>query len=109
MEALDLFEAGICGCGFHKTIAHDPKNWFQLEDQFCPLCADIALQDRIRTDAERGVVERLADTPSAARPSDGRTSIVRQMTPVEADAKRAEITSRRGSRTKRLPTPLPGK
>lgn len=85
MLALALYEAGLCECGFHTSLAHDPEKWFTVEDQRCPLCADLEAQGRVRAEKDRKVEEALKDQPAAPRPSDGRRSFVRELTPIEAE------------------------
>jgi hypothetical protein len=82
---LALYEAEICECGIHSSLAHDPERWFTLEDQRCPLCADLAIQARIQGEKDRKVAERFKDQPDAKRGSDGRRSFVREMTPDEVE------------------------
>lgn len=72
MLALDLFESELCECGFHKSLAHDPNQWFDLESVTCPLCADIAARMRATAEADRKEDEAFKDQPSKKRRADGR-------------------------------------
>lgn len=87
MLALGLFEAGICECGFHESLAHDPNQWFDLKDKVCPLCADLAVRDRVRGKRDQAEADALKDKPSSPRASDGRRSFVQPMAAEEHEAR----------------------
>lgn len=80
--ALAQYEAEVCSCGWHPIIADDPANTFTPEDRICPNCAGMAVWGRIKhEDDERVPHDAPARTP---RPSDGRHSYMRMLTPQQA-------------------------
>jgi hypothetical protein len=73
MLALAEFEAGICDCGLHRSLAdQDPA--LKLELPVCPVCADLAKSLRIIHDRDQAELKTLGKNPpaDAARPDDGR-------------------------------------
>ena len=86
MLALARYEAHVCsGCGFHKSLANDPANHFMPEDEFCLLCQQLAPWQRVR-DADDDAAEKALGenpSPSAKRPTDGRTTFLRMLSPDE--------------------------
>lgn len=87
MLALAYYEAGICDCGQHRSLARDKTQVFQLEVEKCPLCAELEAQGRVRQKADEAVKKRLKDFPERARPEDGRKLYVRHLTPDEVAAR----------------------
>lgn len=80
MQALAEYEAGVCSCGLHRSIADDDPA-FDLEDHVCPVCAaldrEIRVRDKLEHEAESNeIVEK-------KRPSDGRTRTLRLLRPDE--------------------------
>lgn len=94
--ALELYEAGVCDCGFHESIARDHRLWFIPELETCPLCAELAQWERGVEDKDAKVAEKFKDTPTVSRPADGRKVHVRRMTEREVeemkDRKRKRLT-----------------
>lgn len=72
MLALELYESEVCECGFHKSIAHDPDQWFDLESVTCPLCADIAARMRSIAKSDQAEDDALKEKPGKKRTADGR-------------------------------------
>lgn len=89
MLGLVAYRAGLCACGWHESLATDKSNHFTFEDKFCPVCAGVAQYDRITRDRDETMVKRLGEKPppSAKRPSDGRRTFTRMMSPDEVAAK----------------------
>lgn len=93
MEALAEYEDGVCsGCGLHSSIA-DTDPLFTLEDKVCPVCraAEVNIRGRAATEQK---LEEKAD-PATPRPSDGRTTLLRLLSPEEAAAMRPVDVSAR--------------
>lgn len=82
MLALAEYEAGVCACGFHKTLTRDKSNVFSPETDHCPVCAGWATYGRIQAKDDREQEERLGKDPAPKRPrpGDGRRVFMR-MTP----------------------------
>lgn len=77
MLALDLYEADICDCGFHKSLAHDPKRMFDLDSVTCPLCADLAARARLQAREDEAEETALREKPKTKRRADGRRWLVK--------------------------------
>ena len=73
MLGLAEFEAGICDCGFHKSLTRDKRNVFSFEVDTCPVCAGRARYDRLQRKDDAEVQSRMENAPpTAPRPGDGR-------------------------------------
>lgn len=74
MLSLAEYEAGICECGFHKSLTRDKANRFSFEVDHCPVCAGVAQYGRLqaRDDAEEEEKLGKSAPPAAKRPADGR-------------------------------------
>lgn len=87
MLALGIYEAQVCECGFHASLANNPANFFTFETKVCPVCAGVAKFGRRQSDAdEKEVKARHGEDdppPNATLPDDGRRMFVRQMSPDE--------------------------
>lgn len=73
MLALVEYEAGICECGFHESVADlDPD--LELDPRICPVCKGIAQMSRVMDAQDDEVDKALGENPSpdAPRASDGR-------------------------------------
>lgn len=71
------------GCGLPDAIAkNDP--YFTLEDDRCPVCAEIDRELRARAKQEHEAEKDLPE--SAARAADGRTTRIRLLRPDEIAA-----------------------
>lgn len=75
MLALAEYEAGVCACGFHTSIASEDP-YFTIEERVCPVCAQATAEIRAR--------ER-ADAESVGA-NDGRTRYLRLLLPSEIAA-----------------------
>ena len=85
--ALARFEAEICQCGFHPSIANDPANHFQPGTRTCPVCAGAALWQRVLHDGDEKHAKANKDAPpTTPQPADGRLAFMRLLTPQEAEA-----------------------
>lgn len=74
MLALAEFEAGICDCGFHRSLAQNKANEFIFEVDRCPVCAGRAQYERLEAKEDREEIAKLGENapPTTARPADGR-------------------------------------
>lgn len=83
MFALAEYEAGMCDCGMHKSIADtDPD--LEMPARVCPVCSALAKNFRVIADSdEKALKERYGDKvpPEAARPEDGRHFALRTKPP----------------------------
>jgi hypothetical protein len=73
MQALEDYEADVCECGLHKSVAdQDPDLEFVYRK--CPTCAGIAQQMRAQEAIDEEKVKNLGEhpAPEADRPTDGR-------------------------------------
>jgi hypothetical protein len=91
MRGLDAYEADIGPCGWHKSLTSDKSNHFTFEDEFCPVCAGVERYSRIQADRDEKWRKQMGDNlPSShPRPSDGRRTFTRLMSPDEVSARRA--------------------
>jgi hypothetical protein len=85
MEALSIYESGVCECGFHESLATDKANVFTFETRSCPVCRGTAKFARIQGHADEQSDKSLGDNPAPGlnRSADGRRTFVRQMSPIE--------------------------
>ena len=92
MLALADYEAEVHDiCGMHDSIAKaDPH--VALEDDICPLCADIEAKLRARAHEEH---EAEPEDPAARRPGDGRRSTMRLLSPGESAQSAVDAPGRR--------------
>lgn len=101
MLALDLYEVKVCpGCGFHDSVTGDPENLIIPEHHVCPVCAGRAQYERVvtqRDEEARALVSKDAP-PHTPQPADGRSIIMRQLSPAEADRERERRRKGGGSR-----------
>lgn len=73
MQALAIYEADVCDCGFHHSVAdQDPE--LKLTVRRCPVCAGIAQTMRqVAAQDEKTVAALGRDpAPEVPRPEDGR-------------------------------------
>lgn len=96
MLALELYESGLCSCGWHESLTQDKANHFTFTDKHCPVCRGTAQYARVQAEQDQRATKALGDTPdpAAPRPTDGRRTIVRMMGDAEV-ATRAEDRARR--------------
>lgn len=74
MLALAEYEAGVCDCGFHFSIANDESNVFSFKVTRCPVCAGAAGYSRLQESDDRELDARLGPNPEPTTPrrADGR-------------------------------------
>lgn len=87
MRALAEYEAGICACNLHRTVADtDPD--LQLQLPVCPVCAGLAKALRLQQAEDDEAMRELGEKPppGATRPDDGRRV---QLIPVIPDPSEA--------------------
>lgn len=86
--ALAEYEAGVCACGFHRSLTMDPALGFTEQSEVCPVCAGAAVADRLRSKADEDTAQILKNRPREPRPSDGRHTYIRQLTADELEQRR---------------------
>lgn len=88
MEALSIYERGVCSCGFHESLTNDKANAFTFEVKTCPVCRGAAKFDRIQQHSDEQSDKTLGDNPppGLSRSADGRRTFIRQMSPLEVAA-----------------------
>lgn len=94
MQGLALYEAQICNCGLHESIAEtDPD--LDIVLPVCPVCAGLAQQMRVLAESDATEVKALGDKPaaSAVRPADGRSVRLKWKKPPADDQRQASSTS----------------
>jgi hypothetical protein len=85
--ALAKYEAEICQCGFHPSIANDETNVFQPGTRTCPVCQGAAVWQRVLADGDEKAAKSNKDAPpTTPQPADGRHMFMRLMTPQEVAA-----------------------
>lgn len=94
MRALDAYEAGICRCGFHSSLTANRDNFFTFEDRRCAVCARSEVYARIQDHDDEKAMKAFGDDPAPGqpRPTDGRSTFLRRMSPDEV----MQIRERRG-------------
>lgn len=90
MLGLAEYEAGLCECGFHKSLAHDPEQYFDLVSETCPTCAGIAARERAQSKADETEAEALKGEPGRRRKADGRRWFVKWVSKAEHERRVAE-------------------
>lgn len=95
VEGLDQYEREVHACGLHSSILNDPEhNRFLLEENHCDMCAAIARRGRVL--AEKDSAWAKANPEAAAkevRPADGRSLVLRPVTPAELVEVRGQQTA----------------
>lgn len=78
------YETGICRCGYHESLTGDDSLTFMPSDRHCPVCAGQAQWNRKQeADDERAAKTAEKATPFAPRPTDGRFTYMRMLSPTE--------------------------
>lgn len=91
--ALARFDAEVCSCGYHPSVARDESNYFRPETHKCPVCAGQAQVDRMQRDRDEAhAAAHKNDGPAAPRPGDGRKSYMRLLTAEQVAEERAART-----------------
>lgn len=94
MLGLAVYEAGVGPCGYHHSLTNDMGNFFSIENETCKVCAAAARFARIQSARDERAVKG-EQPPEAIRPSDGRRTFVRQLSPLEVAARREQRTAAR--------------
>lgn len=89
------YEAELCDCGLHKSVAHDRSNVFTLEAEWCPMCQALASQTRELDHLDSEAKERAGKDYAKRLPSDGRRTFIRQLTSDEIEARRRAAAASR--------------
>jgi hypothetical protein len=87
MQALVEYEKGVCsGCGVHHSLIEDDEFYWTFDERFCAMCASAAQHGRAQAAIDRKRIEELGDDPDPLTPlpDDGRTTMIRELTPAEA-------------------------
>lgn len=95
MLDLQQFEREVCDCGFHESFADtDPDLIF--DKRICPVCAGVALNNRVQDDRDKKIRARRGENAPASTPdpADGRHNFVRSPTPAERKALDANPTTK---------------
>jgi NAD-dependent dihydropyrimidine dehydrogenase PreA subunit len=80
MAGLAIFERGVHACGFHLSLTTDRANHFAIEEDECLVCASMERFERIRSEADKTVLDRMGGNKAPAalgRPSDGRITYIK--------------------------------
>lgn len=74
MHALTEYEAEICACGLHRSVADQDPN-MATTIRVCPICAGQDQALRVLHAKDDAIVKALGEkpAPSAPLPTDGRT------------------------------------
>jgi hypothetical protein len=88
--ALGRHDGALHTCGFHPDITSDKANQFQIEETACNVCKATDRYLRIQAHRDREFEQMLGDKPKPEmpRPSDGRTTRIRALSALEANARR---------------------
>lgn len=81
MRELDIYEAGVHTCGYHRDLVTDPDNGFMPETFDCPVCAGAQRYARMLRRSDD--LHRDKNDPYAPDPADGRSVYMRLMPPDE--------------------------
>lgn len=97
MLGLDLYEDGICACGFHESLTQDKSNHFTFEDKTCGVCGGASQWSRIQADKDEQALKAMGENvpPAVKRPSDGRRTFIRPMSDLEVEQRLARQDERR--------------
>lgn len=87
VEGLDQYDRDVHACGLHSSILADPENnKFRLEEDHCEMCASIARRGRVMAEADAAWEKTNPGAePKVPRPKDGRSLVLRPMTPAEIE------------------------
>lgn len=90
MLALEVYERGICECGFHEDLTEPEQNFYQIETRTCPVCAGTARAKRVQNEADEKIRKRMGENapPATPDPADGRRTFVRPLTGAELERRR---------------------
>lgn len=93
MRELELYEAGLHKCGYHRDLLNDKSNIFMPDEWTCPVCAGLAQRGRMLRQRDERAVGKGDDR--AAQPGDGRDVYMRLLPPAEAEQVRAALREQR--------------
>jgi hypothetical protein len=81
MLAYGQYEAGLCDCGYHESLATDPSNHFTFEEKVCPVCRGSARYGRIQQAADEAATKARGEhaPPAMPHPADGRRTFARKL------------------------------
>lgn len=97
--ALRAHDARVCECGIHEDVTGDPANLLTIDSRVCPICKALAVDQRVRDAADEKAMKAHGENPppSAPRPSDGRRTFIRGLTPEEALRTQAKTPAQGGT------------
>lgn len=97
MLGLAQYWRDIHKCGVHDAIRRDPNNVFVPDEDTCPLCAAIAMQERIKQDEDARFNKQLPEHPDPwiPRPKDGRSLFLRPATEAELIERARQAAAKR--------------
>lgn len=92
-----IYQSGVHRCGFHRSETTDKSIVYMPGFDDCPVCAGAEQYARELAEADRQAREQLPkDAPARTPlPSDGRTVVMRQVPPDEAEQLRADRAAAR--------------
>lgn len=93
VEGLALYHEHVHRCGFHQSILDDPETYrFTFATDECEMCAAFDVKRRVMAEEEAAWAKaHEGASPKDRRPGDGRTVVLRSLTPeefAEAEAKK---------------------
>lgn len=91
MLALEVYERGICACGFHEDLTDPERHFYTLETKTCPVCAGLAKYGRVQHEADERVRKARGESAPVTEPdpADGRRTFIRPLSPAEVEKRRA--------------------
>lgn len=95
MQALGIYEAGICGCGcgVHRSLMVPGVHFHEIAQETCPVGASLDQFRRVQAEADQAYAKRVEDAPpQTPHPGDGRQTFLRPVSAEEARS-RAEKAS----------------
>lgn len=96
IQALKTYQRGICpNCGIHHSLAEADDFYWTYEERFCSTCASAAQFHRALAAKDEEKVAEFGEDPEPLipRPDDGRTIVMRELTPAEVAQQAAGATS----------------
>lgn len=81
MRELEIYEAGIHTCGYHRDLLEDKANGFAPEEWTCPVCQGAKRYSKMLQRMDD--VRRDKSDPYAPHPADGREIRMRLMSAAE--------------------------
>lgn len=98
VEGLRVYDLDCCsGCGTHRSIADNlDEHHFMFEERVCPVCVEQAKYARIQAERDDEQTPKGTngvprwDSPRTQRPTDGRHTFLRRMSPEEVAERATE-------------------